>query len=71
MARPPKRITRKTVLKMTGFTDASLNAAIEKGSFPAPVHTGKASLWLVMDVVDWLLDNVISTAYLRQRLGRK
>jgi predicted DNA-binding transcriptional regulator AlpA len=71
MARARKRITQKTVLMMTGFSEAALNAAIEQGAFPAPVHKGKLSLWLTFDVVDWLMDNVISAAYLRKRLEGK
>lgn len=71
MARVRKRITQKTVLMMTGFTEAALNAAVEQGVFPAPVHKGKLSLWLTFDVVDWLMDNVISAAYMRKRLEGK
>ena len=62
------RITQLTVMKMTGFTEAALIAAVESGVFPAPVHTGKQILWLTFDVVDWLMDNVVSAAYLRKRL---
>lgn len=68
MARVRKRLTQKTVLMMTGFNEAALNAAVEQGTFPAPVHTGKQTLWLAFDVVDWLIDNVVSAAYLRKRL---
>lgn len=68
MSRGPKRITKSTVLKMTGFTESALDAAVEMGAFPAPVHKGKLSLWLTFDVVNWLVDNVVSAAYLRKRL---
>ena len=71
MARVRKRLTKKTVLTMTGFNEAALDAAVEQGSFPAPVYVGKKSLWLAFDVVDWLMDNVISPAYLRKRLFNK
>jgi predicted DNA-binding transcriptional regulator AlpA len=72
MARVRKRITQKTVLMMTGFTEAALNAAVEQGVFPAPVHKGKQTLWLAFDVVDWLMDHVVSAVYLRKRLeGRQ
>lgn len=67
MARVRKRLTKKTVLMMTGFTEAALNAAVEQGTFPAPVHVGKKTLWLAFDVVDWLMDNVISAAYMHKR----
>ena len=68
MARVRKRITQKSVLMLTGFTEAALNVAVAQGVFPAPVHKGKLSLWLAFDVVDWLMDNVVSPAYLRKRL---
>ena len=68
MSRARKRITQKTVMKMTGFTEPALNAAVAMGAFPAPVHKGKLSLWLTFDVVEWLVDNVVSAAYLRKRL---
>lgn len=71
MARVRKRLTQKTVLMMTGFNEAALNAAVEQGTFPAPVHTGKQTLWLAFDVVDWLMDNVVSQAYLRKRVLSK
>ena len=71
MARVRKRLTKKTVLTMTGFNEAALDAAVEQGSFPAPVYVGKKSLWLAFDVVDWLMDNVSSPAYLRKRLLSK
>ena len=71
MARVRKRLTKKTVLMMTGFNDAALDAAVEQGTFPAPVYTGKQTLWLAFDVVDWLMDNVVSPAYLRKRLLSK
>jgi len=67
MARVRKRLTQKTVLMMTGFNEAALNAAVEQGTFPAPVHTGKQTLWLAFDVVDWLMDNVVSPAYTHRR----
>ena len=69
MSRAPKQITRGTVLKMTGFDAAGLDKAITAGTFPAPVRLGKQPRWLTMDVVDWLVDNVISPAYLTKRLG--
>jgi predicted DNA-binding transcriptional regulator AlpA len=68
MAPIPKRITQNTVMQMTGFTEVALNAAVDQGIFPAPVHTGKQRLWLAFDVVDWLMDHVVSAAYLRKRL---
>ena len=68
MSRIRKRITQSTVMKMTGFTEAALMAAIKSGVFPAPVHKGKQTLWLAFDVVDWLVDHVVSAAYLRKRL---
>lgn len=68
MSRIRKRITQLTVMKMTGFTEAALLAAVKSGMFPAPVRTGKQALWLAFDVVDWLMDNVVSPAYLRKRL---
>lgn len=71
MAHVRKRLTKKTVLIMTGFNEAALDAAVEQGAFPAPVYVGKRSLWLAFDVVDWLMDNVISPAYLRKRLLSK
>ncbi len=71
MARVRKRLTQKTVLLMTGFNEAALNAAVEQGTFPEPVHVGKQTLWLAFDVVDWLMDNVVSPAYLRKRLLSK
>lgn len=71
MSRVRKRLTKKTVMKMTGFNDAALDAAVEQGTFPAPVYVGKQSLWPAFDVVDWLIDNVISPAYLRKRLLSK
>lgn len=67
MARVRKRITQKSVLMLTGFTEAALNVAVAQGVFPAPVHKGKLSLWLAFDVLDWLMDNVASTTYLRKR----
>jgi predicted DNA-binding transcriptional regulator AlpA len=71
MSRAPKKIARGTVLKMTGFDEAGLDKAIATGTFPAPVHIGKQERWLTMDVVDWLVDNVISAAYLKKRLDSK
>ena len=71
MGRKPKRFSTSTVLKMTGFDEAALNKAIAEGAFPAPVHKGKRTYWVAMDVVDWLIDNVVSTAYLRKRLEGK
>lgn len=71
MARASTRITLKTVMKMTGFTEAALNAAVEIGAFPAPVHKGKQTLWRTFDVVEWLVDHVVSAAYLRKRIGSK
>jgi predicted DNA-binding transcriptional regulator AlpA len=68
MSRLHKRINQSTVMNMTGFTEAALTAAVKSGVFPAPVHTGKQTLWLAFDVVDWLIDNVVSAAYLRKRL---
>lgn len=69
MSRAPKKIEKGTVLKMTGFDEATLDKAIDAGTFPAPVRLGKQPRWLTMDVVDWLVDNVISAAYLAKRLG--
>ena len=69
MSRTPKKIARGTVLKMTGFDAAGLDKAIAAGTFPSPVRLGKQPRWLTMDVVDWLVDTVISAAYLRKRLG--
>ena len=71
MSRAPKKIAKGTVLKMTGFDEAGLDKAIAAGTFPVPVHIGKQTRWLTMDVVDWLMDNVISAAYLAKRLGNK
>jgi predicted DNA-binding transcriptional regulator AlpA len=71
MARMRKRITQKTVLKMTGLDLASLDTAIADGKFPAPVHQGKQRLWLTFDVLDWLIDVAVSSAYMRKRLGSK
>ena len=53
MARVRKRITQKSVLMLTGFTEAALNVAVAQGVFPAPVHKGKLSLWLAFDVLDY------------------
>ena len=64
-----KQITKQTVLKMTGFDEAALDKVVAAGTFPAPVHIGKQTRWLTMDVVDWLIDNVVSAAYLAKRLG--
>ena len=71
MSRTPKRIARGTVLKMTGFDAAGLHKGIAAGTFPAPVHIGKQQWWLTMDVVNWLVDNVVSTAYLKKQLDSK
>lgn len=71
MSRAPKKIARGTVLKMTGFDEAGLDNAIAAGTFPAPVHIGKQPRWLTMDVVSWLVDNVVSAAYLKKRLDSK
>ena len=71
MGRKPKRFSTNTVLKMTGFDEAALNKAIAEDAFPAPVHKGKRTYWVAMDVVDWLIDKVVSTAYLRKRLEGK
>lgn len=69
MARMRKRITQKTVLKMTGFDLASLDAAIADGKFPAPVHVGKQKLWLTFDVLDWLVDVAVCAEFMRKRLA--
>ena len=71
MGRKPKRISTSTVLKMTGFDEAGLNKAIAEEAFPAPVHKGKRTYWVAMDVVDWLIDHVVSADYLRKRLESK
>ena len=71
MSRAPKKIARGTVLKMTGFDVAGLDKAIAAGTFPAPISLGKQPRWLTMDVVNWLVDNVISAAYLKKRLDSK
>lgn len=71
MSRAPKKLARGTVLKMTGFDAAGLDKAIAAGTFPAPVYIGKQSRWLTMDVVNWLVDNVVSAAYLKKRLDSK
>ena len=71
MSRAPKQIARGTVLKMTGFDVAGLDKAIAAGTFPAPVRLGKQPRWLTMDVVDWLVDTVISAEYLKKRLDSK
>lgn len=71
MSRAPKKLALGTVLKMTGFDEARLDKAIAAGTFPAPVHIGKQQRWLTMDVVDWLVDNVVSAAYLKKRLGNE
>jgi predicted DNA-binding transcriptional regulator AlpA len=71
MARMRKRITQKTVLKITGFDLASLDAAIADGKFPAPVQVGKQRLWLTFDVLDWVVDVAVSSAYMRKRLAKK
>ena len=56
---------------MTGFDAAGLDKAIAAGTFPAPVRQGKQPRWLTMDVVNWLMDNAISAAYLKKRLDSK
>lgn len=56
---------------MTGFDLASLDAAIADGKFPAPVHVGKQRLWLIFNVLDWLVDVALSAEYMRKRLARK
>ena len=71
MSRAPKKLALGTVLKMTGFDAAGLDKAIAAGTFPSPVRLGKQSRWLTMDVVDWLVDNVVSAAYLKKRLGNE
>ena len=71
MSRAPKKLARGTVLKMTGFDAAGLDKAIAAGTFPTPVYIGKQPRWLTMDVVNWLMDNVISAAYLKKRLDSK
>ena len=71
MGRKPKRISTNTVLKMTGFDEAGLNKAIAEDAFPAPVQKGKRKHWIAMDVVDWLIDHIISADYLRKRLEGK
>ena len=71
MGRKPKRISTNTVLKMTGFDEAGLIKAIAEDEFPAPVQKGKRTHWNAMDVVDWLIDRVVSTAYLRKQLEAK
>ncbi len=71
VSRAPKKIARGTVLKMTGFNAAGLDKAIAAGTFPAPVQIGKQPRWLTMDVVDWLVDNLVSAAYLKKRLESK
>lgn len=60
MARFRKRITKKTVMKMTGLDEVSLDRLIIHGTFPAAQHTGKKPLWVTLDVLDWLIDNLIS-----------
>jgi predicted DNA-binding transcriptional regulator AlpA len=60
MARFRKRITKKSVMKMTGLDEDSLDRLIILGTFPAAQHTGKRPLWVTLDVLDWLIDNLIS-----------
>lgn len=69
MSRGPKRITKSTVLKMTGFDEQQLDKLIAEGTFPAPVHMGKQTRWLTMDVLDWLVDVAISANNLRKRMN--
>ena len=71
MGRASKKLAHGTVLKMTGFDAAGLDKAIAAGTFPAPVHIGKQQWWLTMDVVSWLVGNVVSAAYLKKRLDTK
>ena len=68
MSPGPKRITKSTVLKMTGLDEQQLDKLIADGTFPAPVHIGKQTLWLTMDILDWLVDVVISANNLRKRM---
>jgi predicted DNA-binding transcriptional regulator AlpA len=51
MARVRKRLTQKTVLMMTGFNEAALNAAVEQGTFPALVHVGKKHFGLLLTLL--------------------
>lgn len=71
MGRKPKRFSTSTVLKITGLDEAGLNKAIAEDSFPMPVHKGKQTYWVAMHVVDWLIDHVSSTSFLRKTLEGK
>ena len=62
-----KFITKRTVLEMTGFDDASLYKAIETRRFPAPAYTNKTDLWRFLDVVDWVIEEALAIKELRKR----
>lgn len=47
MARPASR-------GITGFSAKHLYSLINNGQFPAPIKIGRASLWRVSDINQWL-----------------
>ncbi len=66
-----KFITKRTVLEMTGFDDASLYKAIETRGFPVPAYTNKTELWRFLDVVDWVIEEALAIKELRKRFEGK
>jgi predicted DNA-binding transcriptional regulator AlpA len=71
MSRFRKRITKKTVMKITSLDEERLDKAVEECTFPAPVLVGKTIRWCTMDVVDWLIDVTVSGSNVRKRLVDK
>ena len=71
MGRIRRYITKRKVLEMTGFDDIGLDIAIAQLGFPIPAYTNKTELWRFTDVVDWVIDQALSTTELGKRFEGK
>jgi excisionase family DNA binding protein len=46
------------VKRMTGVGKSKLYASIRNGEFPAPVHCGSSSRWVLSEVRNWIEQRV-------------
>ena len=57
-----RTVTARPVISgITGFSSKHLYHLIKIGEFPAPIKIGRASLWRVSDINDWLDSHISSS----------
>ena len=60
LANQSERPTRPATNGITGFSAKHIYHLIRIGQFPAPIKIGRASLWRLSDINDWLDSHSLS-----------